>query len=250
MNYYKEWGLIDNPFNTFPLTPDEDGEVLLVERQKEMKQIKLQLCSSNNLITVEGANGIGKTSLINVATFELFREYLISNNGEFFIPCDICFQLTADKNIEDFVDEVMMAIAQTLIKRAKILKDKGYIFNNNKQIDKWLNSPILSTYNGNVSSIIAGIGLGKTSETNTSIGYLRSGFKVQVINWLEQIFPYSTHRKSGIVCILDNLELLQTSSNARKQVEALRDTLFNYTGIRWVLCGSLGIVKSVASSSD
>ena len=115
MNYYKEWGLIDNPFNTFPLTPDEDGEVLLVERQKEMKQIKLQLCSSNNLITVEGANGIGKTSLINVATFELFREYLISNNGEFFIPCDICFQLTTDKNIEDFVDEVMMAIAQTLI---------------------------------------------------------------------------------------------------------------------------------------
>lgn len=35
---------------------------------------------------------------------------------------------------------------------------------------------------------------------------------------------------------------------ARKQLEQLRDTLFGYQGIRWVLCGALGIVMGVTSS--
>lgn len=36
----------------------------------------------------KGNNGVGKTSLINVASFELYREYLVSGTGPFFVPCD------------------------------------------------------------------------------------------------------------------------------------------------------------------
>ncbi|MFO0915203.1 MAG: winged helix DNA-binding protein [Pirellulales bacterium] len=48
--------------------------------------------------------------------------------------------------------------------------------------------------------------------------------------------------------MIDNLELLQTSNAARRQLEALRDELLTLPGMRWVLCGALGIVLGVVSS--
>jgi len=43
-----------------------------------------------------------------------------------FIPCNEQFQLTANKDPEDFIDEVLMAVAQTLLKRGKELSERGY----------------------------------------------------------------------------------------------------------------------------
>jgi hypothetical protein len=51
------------------------------------------------------------------------------------------------------------------------------------------------------------------------------------------------------VCVIDNLELLQTSSSARDAIERLRDEIFNIHGLRWVLCGANGIVHGVLSST-
>ena len=73
-----------------------------------------------------------------------------------------------------------------------------------------------------------------------------SGFRKTVLDWLISIFPYGD--LGGVVCIIDNLELLQTSDSARKKLEQLRDKLFSYSGIRCVLCGSLGIVSGILSS--
>lgn len=73
-----------------------------------------------------------------------------------------------------------------------------------------------------------------------------SGFRVQILDWLKEVFPYN--QNGGMICILDNIELLQTCDKARKQIEKLRDTLLYYTGIKWVLCGALGIVSGIVSS--
>lgn len=90
------------------------------------------------------------------------------------------------------------------------------------------------------------IGAGRNSETNTGDGFRESGFKVLIDSWLKEIFP--NVENGAVVCIIDNLELLETSEQAKRQLERLRDEIFNLAGIRWVLCGSLGIVKSVAST--
>jgi len=66
------------------------------------------------------------------------------------------------------------------------------------------------------------------------------------MSWLEQIFP--SPEDGGVICTIDNLELLQSSEAARNKLEALRDELFNFPGLRWVLCGSLGIIFGVVSS--
>lgn len=63
---------------------------------------------------------------------------------------------------------------------------------------------------------------------------------------MEQIFPDA--QSGGVICTIDNLELLQSSEAARQQLEQLRDELLNMQGLRWVLCGALGIVYGVVAS--
>jgi hypothetical protein len=48
--------------------------------------------------------------------------------------------------------------------------------------------------------------------------------------------------------VIDNLELLNNSRTARALLEALRDTMLDLPGLRWVLCGAKGIVRTAASS--
>lgn len=50
------------------------------------------------------------------------------------------------------------------------------------------------------------------------------------------------------MCVIDNLELLHSSKAAKKVIEALRDTAFSIKGIKWILCGSSGVVRGVAAS--
>lgn len=243
MNFYQEWGFIDNPFKTTPLQPNEEGKNLIVGRDVEIKRLTTRIFNPPSLVTVEGLNGVGKTSLINVAIYKSYEEFFDGTTKDLFIPCHRTFQLSSSKDPEEFMDEVLIEVAQTMIKRSEELqilrKEK---LEGKPQLDKWLNSTHLSTFQGT----LAIFGVGKSSETNTSKGFERSGFRQIVRNWLEQIFPYGT--TGGVVCIIDNLEILETSALAKKSVEELRDLLFNFPGIRWVLCGALGIVKSIAAT--
>lgn len=60
---------------------------------------------------------------------------------------------------------------------------------------------------------------------------------------------FRSQEQGGFIGLIDNLELLETSQHARAQLEALRDSLLNRPGLRWVLCGARGIVRSAASSA-
>lgn len=109
-------------------------------------------------------------------------------------------------------------------------------------LSTWLNQPLLTQ----LEAQIAGFGIGGGSQTNDTQGFLASGFVKKVTQWLEDIFP--DDQTGGVICVIDNLELLETSSVARKTIESLRDTLFTIKGIRWILCGAHGIIHSVVAS--
>jgi hypothetical protein len=63
---------------------------------------------------------------------------------------------------------------------------------------------------------------------------------------LSTIFP--SRAAGGFVGILDNMELLATSKEARKRLEEMRDGVLSIPGVRWVLCGANGIVRSAVGS--
>lgn len=246
INLYRDWGFIDTPFETKPLPPDETGVTLLIGRDKELEKIIRRLSSSEHILTVEGLNGVGKTSLINIAVYKAYRKYIENGESPFLMPCYKNFQLDPDQDVEEFIDEVLWAVAQTLIRRGDELKEKGYNLEGKKTIENWLNYPKIEGFSGSINVLGFGAGGGKSGQLNTTPGYLRSGFRKTVLDWLLSIFTYG--EIGGVVCIIDNLELLQTSDAARKKLEQLRDKLFSYSGIRCVLCGSLGIVSGVLSS--
>ncbi|MDJ0387870.1 hypothetical protein QMO56_07070 [Roseomonas sp. E05] len=238
---YTDWGFRSAPFQTSPLPPSEQGARLLVGRDAALRSLMGKIETSGKMPTIEGLNGVGKTSVVNVASYKLFNRHVTTGEGALFIPCRKVFQLDPNRDLQEFILAVLMEVAQTLIQAAEPIMVHGHWLQT-KELDRWLNKPQLVSFQGGAWVVQAGI----QQETNTGTGFEKSGLKKAVIAWLEQIFP--DPEAGGVVCTIDNLELLQSSETARTKLEQLRDELFNIPGLRWVLCGSLGIIFGVVSS--
>src|SRR5450631_859150 len=96
---YERWGFQDNPFNTHPLQADERGKTLSVGRVEELAMLTRRIETGPQIPTVEGGVGIGKTSLVNVAAFQLFRDRLMESSSPLIIPCREIFQISADLDL-------------------------------------------------------------------------------------------------------------------------------------------------------
>ena len=182
--------------------------------------------------------------MANVTAFALFNESLSKSGGAVFVPCRTVFQLNREETAAEFRRKVLIEVAQTLIENAKDIppgvgKTKH---GRSKPLDAWLNS--VKNYSFGLGMFEASAAV--SSAPNETTGFSESGLEKNIIEWLKEIFPEAG--SGGVVCVIDNLELLRTSSAARQAVEELRDVLFTIPGIRWVVCGALGIVHGIASS--
>ncbi len=244
MNFYQSWGFSESPFQTTPLPASSLGETLLVGRREELNRLKQRICNPPKISTLEGPNGIGKTSLANVASYQLYQTYLddTDRDSPLLIPCQKIFQLKPGISAEQFIAEILFAVAQTLLLEAQELLNQGFSSSRAGAINKWLNSPQITSFQGHIGAL----GIGKSTETNTAQGFLESGFRQEITLWLNELFP--SPYDGGVICIIDNLELLQTSRAARDMLEQLRDELFVLPGLRWILCAALGVVLGIASS--
>ena len=243
METYVAWGFRGNPFNVRSLPPNEIGADLLVGRSTDLATLTRRINNPPKLPTLEGMNGVGKSSIVNVAGFSCFNAFIADPDKPLYIPCRKIFQFTPTSNRDSFVMEVLLEVAQTLIEYSGRLEgDRLRSVVEATGLRDWINAPQVRGLQGNLGSI----GAGASVETNTGEGYTLSGFPSTVKNILSRVFP--GEGSGGIICVIDNLELLQTSEAARDLLEAHRDELFNEQGLRWVLCGALGIVRGVTSS--
>lgn len=243
---WAELGFRASPYGSEHLPASEQGERLLVGRESEVAQLLRFLRSTNRHATVEGENGVGKTSLVNVACFRAVREFLEGKSKQLLVPLRKTFQLASSTSVETFRREVFFEVAGTFIAQQDLLKRAGRSVPDVGKIDAWLNSPVLRGGGGGVS--IAGFG-GTTTVTqsaNTSPGFTEAGFVTAVDSWLRECFPSPTD--GAFVAVIDNLELLETSAGARTLLEGLRDSVLSQHGLRWILCGARGIVRTAASS--
>ncbi|WP_437808112.1 hypothetical protein [Sorangium sp. So ce1078] len=239
MSIYETWGFSDTPFATTALQPNELGSKLLVGRDAEVRQLDLRLNNPPAIPTVEGANGVGKTSLVNVTTYRSYTRHRTEGSGALFVPCRRPFQLSPDSGINTFANEVFVEVGQTLIElQRSILASNSAT---TEQLLRLVTSPIAGSVERGL------IGLGRIRGTGTTPAPPDPEmFAQQMLAWLKEIFP--AHKDGGVVCIIDNVELLQTSQSARRVIEQLRDPILMSVGIRWILCGAAGIVRSAVSS--
>lgn len=242
---YKDWGFRENPFQVTALPPTQLGSELLIGRDRLVEGVCTRLRNPPRIVTIEGPNGAGKTSIANVASYRIFEESLASKGDSLFIPCQAIFQISPEDDYLEFRYRVLLEVAQALISHSSNLpvepgRTGSY---RNKAINRWINSAESKSFSLTIADLI---GFGAGAQPTDSEGFINSGFEKSVTNWLSSVFPSAN--SGGVVCIIDNLEILRTSANARFKLERMRDDLLSMPGLKWILCGSLGIVNGVASS--
>jgi hypothetical protein len=246
MSLWTDLGFRANPYSTTPIPPTEEGERLLVGRERPLRRLTRGISSADTVPTVEGNNGVGKTSLVSIAGYSLSKDFSAGAISQLFVTLPEPFQLLPGGNLDEFNRRVYYAVARAFIEHHGTLKAAGLAVPDVDDIERWLNSPIVR--GGGAGGSAAGFGLtGRGLAVNESDGFRDDGFQATVDVWLRECFP--SREQGGFICLIDNLELLETSQTARQQLEALRDSLINRPGLRWVLCGARGIVRSAASSA-
>lgn len=242
MNLFSIWpklGFRENPYTHTNLTSDDTGDRLLVGRDQEVSELQLRIGSTGTHPSLEGPAGVGKSSLLAVAGYRMLRRCVDAAEGTLFVPATRFFQ--ASNSLEEFEAQVYWDVAQTLIDNVEAFRKAGLAVPDISSLDKWLNSPQYREMSGTLAMLGGGYG----SEPNATEGFVESGFPAAVRRELERCFPSAA--AGGVICVLDNLELLQSSGEARRVLEALRDRIFNMHGLRWILCGSRGIVSRARS---
>lgn len=236
---WKDFGFQKNLYDTHPVGGDAKGERLLIGRNNELKSLKNRIENINSVVSIEGPNGVGKTSLVLVAGYQLERETTSKGkNSLILIPEP--FQFTTEESANDFKRKVYAKIASHFVENEQIYRKRLDLQFNLNPLAVWLESPLLL----NMSLSAGGFGGGGGRSTNDSRGFDLHGFFAIVDRLLLSAFKSD----GGVICVLDNLEILNTSQAARLKLEALRDDLFSKHGLRWVVCGARGIVRSVATS--
>ena len=247
MNIWNMYGFSENPYSTKPVVGDELGEKLLVGRERELRSLLLRMTSTDTHPTLEGENGVGKTSLAAVAGYRLYQAWSQNESQQALIPMREPLQLTKSETAADFRRRVFMKVAQTFIEHADDLKARGHSVPDISSVNLWLNNPVAGGYGLGVSApTLGGASANKTSIPNSSVGYSEDGFSSAIRSWLVKCFP--TLSAGAFIGIIDNLELLESSKDARVLLEELRDDVLGLPGMRWVLCGARGIIRSAAST--
>ncbi|MBR7745908.1 nSTAND1 domain-containing NTPase [Undibacterium baiyunense] len=252
---YGQWYLNSTPFAVEALKCNEKGERLLQGRDQDITNVMHKLHRNARITCIDGHYGSGKTSLVNVAIYKCLKAFKAKETNQILIPCKVAFQLKDDLDVDEFTRNVLQHVVLAIKEHQEILTPICDItgFDN---LSKVLSDPILSMQSGDLNSSFAvgvpGIasfnmgGRGGLSESvNNSAGFNSVGFEFAAKNLLEKIF---TSIGGGVVCVIDNIELLETATKARKTLELLRDRLLTTKGLRWVFCGANGVIHSLAAS--
>ena len=224
-------------------------------RDDDILSVMHKLHRNARITCIDGHYGSGKTSLVNVAIFKCLRAFNAKDTKQILIPCKVAFQLKDDLDVDEFTKNVLQHVVLAIKEHESILKPICDITGFDT-LSKVLSEPILAAQAGDLSSAVTlgvpGVasfttgGRGGVSESvNNTVGYNNVGFELAVKHLLERIF---TSVGGGIVCVIDNIELLETASKARKTLELLRDRLLTTKGLRWVFCGANGVIHSLAAS--
>jgi hypothetical protein len=247
MTVWSDLGFRESLYAIDPVPANEEGERLLVGRDEELRTLGMYLNSSATHPTIEGQNGVGKSSLVAVAGYQAKREFERGDTTQLLMPLPERFQLNSATTADGFVREVYFAVAQAFIANHDLLKRGAGDVPDVDQVRDWLNAPIFTAREGGVSIFGSGGNYGQGRTPNEASGFSEAGFRTTVDGWLRAAFP--SRQAGAFICVLDNLELLLTVQGARAMLESLRDAVLNKPGLRWVLCGARGIMRGAASSS-
>lgn len=235
---WPKYGFSANPYNQKTLPATAEGAMLLAGRDELLADAMERIASDSASPTFEGPVGAGKTSLLNVAAYRLFEASTEARAEELWLPAVGQIQIRLDG--DEFEAEVYRIVLQTLITYADKFEYVGLKAPNLGALEHWLTKPEYKSWQAGGGIPVVNVSAGGGHEPNTSEGFAKSGLPTAIRQVLADAYDGGV---GGVVCILDNLELAGKVSDATKMLDILRDRVLGAPGIRWVLCGSRGIVS-------
>ena len=235
-NWLSKFGFWKSPYSTKPLSAEE-GDKLLVGREKEVRILTQRLTASSRIPILVGDNGVGKTSIANVVAFRLSKEYKTGDQRYFVLDLNR-IRNTHLSDPEVFERYLYYEIIFLLLHQKEFLKQRGISDQEFNEV-YYLTHKMVSNED-QVAIGVIGVEGGQPNPFKES--YL---FKM-IREWLSKCFckPYS----GGIICVIDNLENNGTSRQVQNILETLRDTVFAIPGLLWILCGTpISVNSSLAS---
>lgn len=245
MSVWSQLGFRGNPYDSHPLKANEEGLSLLVGRDEESRELMSQLANTTLHPTLEGANGVGKTSLVLVSTYKAMENRRARTTNQTLVPIEKVLQIHADA--DRMHRDALFAVAQALIQHKHFLEECGHNIANLGALETWLNNPVINSAGGGFQVFGTGANADVARSSNEGEGFLSSGLESMVRSALLETFP--TDEDGSLVGVIDNVELLSRSNEAKRVLEAMRDTTLFLPRVRWVLCGALGIIRSSVTSS-
>lgn len=239
---WEKFGFAQNPYDHLPIAANAAGERLLVGREQEIGQLTDRIKARNAIPTLEGDIGVGKTSIISVAAYKLEQAFF-EKGGACYLALEQPFQLASDDTVDKFTTMLYQAILKKIHNRRSDLISAGINIGDTAKLYNWLTSEQYSGVSGGLGSFNIGV----APAPNTGSGFAQSGFQSGVDSLLKSMFP--NPKIGGVICVIDNLELLEKSTKARTMLESMRDGILTAHGVIWVVCGARGIVRGVASSA-
>jgi hypothetical protein len=239
-NWWQEFGYSASPYLTEALS-SEMGDKLLVGRDVEVDALIAQLASGLRVPLLIGANGVGKTSIANVAAYRM-GPGKAGGGARYFVIKPL--QIRHPFSLEQFEQNLYLEIARALVAESDFLTRKGVKRADIDSLRDALFRPSFKETGFGVSTAIIGI---SANQSTTPTGSLETVLQLNVLEWLHQCF--SGPDGGGVICIIDSLELGGTSTEVRRVLETLRDPFFGAPGLLWVLCGTPAAVEGALSSS-
>ena len=160
-----------------------------------------------------------------------------------FFQCPALFEIYGDTKAPDFKRDAYLAIAATLVKYQSQIDYRNNRAKDFKVLQKWLDGN--RGRNTTVNFSLFGLTVGSSEGDQFQKGFENHGIYDLVADLLQRFFPED---RGGIVCVLENSELMESGLNVLSSIEQLRDSVFTTNGVRWILTGSEEIFSHVYGS--
>jgi DNA-binding MarR family transcriptional regulator len=247
LSKWQQYGFSRTPYSTTAIRVADGGDRLLVGRSAELATIESDLVSGAQVIALEGDYGVGKSSLAAVAAHHA-GQWGPSPEVWFLPPAgDSPLELVAGESTDAFEKRVYFRVAAALLPIADRLVTEGFKLPKLNEFRNWLHSPSGGGWSAGIGGSFGGFGATvSTGRQKTPPAFTDAGVIALLDSWMEELFASRT--VGGVICILDNLEVLGSFDNAVVLFEALRDRMFKRKGLTWIVCGAEGMVRTAFSS--
>lgn len=232
-SWQNEFGFKQNPYDTRALM-DEQGNRLLFGRDDQVRRVTELLTSTSRISVLMGDNGVGKSSIANIAAYRIIRENKSSHCKYFSIILN-AMEYKEGNTLLAFKKYLYWKILLCLVDEVSFLKKHGISNNQIQQVKR------------TIKDLFQGGGTIWVFSAQYQSNPHSEDILFEIANdWLSKCFHNSEN--GGIICILDNIETVGTSKEVQNFLESARDTLFSITGLSWILCGTPVALKDALSS--